>query len=236
MIFQAATGLLLIVFALAAELASAPPLGALAALPSISVLALSDDADCAAFQRWFARQSGSQLVLRSTGDFYKNSMRPRRPDTILDYSVLPVIHNRTSWYRAMRHSRNHFGGGGCLSGFYDSAHKTALIYSQYDTASDLTITPVSSASYGLPIHPVPTRTRNGVRLGMTLQQVTAIDGPGTRHSNGRFQLLTYNQGFKRSVRHTDNDKAKTSAVEVISYLGFLFLEGKLVAINAGGGM
>jgi hypothetical protein len=77
----------------------------------------------------------------------------------------------------MKHYHNSFGNRRCLSAFYDSAHKTALLYSQYGTASDLTVTTVSSAPTGLPIRPAPNQTPGGVRLGMTLEQVTAFAGP-----------------------------------------------------------
>jgi hypothetical protein len=221
-------------FALTAELTAAPPLAA-AAATSFRVLAVSDNTDCEAFQRWFARQPGSQLILNSTSDFYKNSVRPRKPDTVLDYSAFPLSHDQASWYKAMKHYRNNFGNGRCLSGFYDSAHKTAVLYSQYGTASDLTVTTVSSAPAGLPNHPAPDRTRNGVRLGMTLEQVTAIDGPGTLYSNGRYRRITYNQDFKAISTSEGGGKTKT-VVEVTAYLGFLFMNGKLVAIDVGGGV
>ena len=222
-----------IAFALTAELTAAPPLAA-AAATSFRVIALSDNADCETFQRWFAQKPGSQLILSSANDFYKNSARPRKPDTILDYSAFPLSHDQASWYKAMKHYRNNFGNGRCLSGFFDSAQKTAVLYSQYGTASDLTVTTVSSAAAGLPIHPAPDRTRNGVRLGMTLEQVTAIDGPGTLYSNGRYRRITYNQYFKASST-SGGGKAKI-AVEVTAYLGFLFMNSKLVAIDVGGGV
>lgn len=214
----AAMASLSIAFALPAELMAAPPPAASAT--SFRVLASSDNTDCETFQRWFARQPGSQLVLSSANDFYKKSVRPRKVDTILDYSAFPLSHDQAPWYKAMKHYRNDFGNGRCLSGFYDSAHKIAVLYSQYGTASDLTVTTVSSAPAGLPIHPAVGQTRNGVRLGMTVEEVTAIDGPGTVYSNGRYGRITYNQDLKASS----------------SYLGFLFVNGKLVAIDVGGGV
>jgi hypothetical protein len=45
-----------------------------------------------------------------------------------DYSAFPLSHDQASWYKAMKHYRNNFGNGRCLSGFYDSAHKTAVLY------------------------------------------------------------------------------------------------------------
>jgi hypothetical protein len=60
---------------------------------------------------------------------------------------------------------------------------------------------------------------------MTVAQVKAIDGPGTFRSNGGYQLLTYNQDFKTSAN-----------VAVIAYLGFLFRDGRLVAVDVGGGV
>ena len=122
---------------------------ALTATP-FRVLAVSDNTDCEALQRWFARQPGSQLILSSTNDFYKNSVRPRKPDTILDYSAFPLSHDRASWYKAMKHYRNNFGNGRCLSGFYDSAHKIAVLYSQYGTAWDFTVTTVAQCARSTP--------------------------------------------------------------------------------------
>jgi hypothetical protein len=219
---RAAMASLSIAFVLTAELTAAPPSAALAAT------------DCGTLQRWFATQPGSQLILNSASDFYKNSVRPRKPDTILDYAAFPLSHDQASWYKAMKHYSNNFGNGRCLSGFYDSAHKTAVLYSQYGTASDLTVTTVSGAPAGLPTHPAPDRTRNGVRLGMTVEQVTAIDGPGTLSSNGRYRRITYTQDFKAPP--TAAGGAKTTPVEVTAYLGFLFMNGKLVAIDVGGGV
>jgi hypothetical protein len=235
-IVRAAMPSLVIAFALTAESTPAPSFAAVAVATSSSVVALSDNTDCETFQRWFARQPGSQLVLNSTNDFYKNSVRPRKADTILDYSAFPLSHGQASWYKTMKHYRSNFGNGRCLSGFYDSAHKAALLYSQYGTASDLTVTTVSSAPTGLPIHPAPNQTRNGVRLGMTLEQVTAIEGPGTLHSNGHYRRLTYNQDFKTSSTYEEGGKTKTIPVEVTAYLGFLFMDGKLVAVDVGGGV
>ncbi|HEV3092509.1 MAG TPA: hypothetical protein VGX91_13790 [Candidatus Cybelea sp.] len=230
----AALASLSIAFALSAELTAAAPLAA-AAATSYRVLAVSDSTDCEAFQRWFARQPGSQLVLSPASDFYKSSVRPRKPDTVLNYSAFPLSHDRASWYKAMKHYSNSVGNGRCLSGFYDSARKMAVLYSQYGTASDLTVTTVSSAPAGLPIYPAPDRTRNGVRLGMTLEQVTAIDGTGTLSSSGRYRRITYNQDFKASVESEPGGKTKT-AVDVTAYLGFLFVNGRLAAIDVGGGV
>jgi hypothetical protein len=226
LIVRAAMPSLLIAFSLTAELTPTPSLAAVARATSSRVVALSDGTDCEIFQRWFARQPGSQLILSSTNNFYEKSVRPRRPDTLLDYSAFPLSHDQASWYKTMKHYHKNVGNGRCLSGFYDSARKTALIYSQYGTASDLTVTTVSSAPTGLTIHPAPSQTRNGVRLGMAVAQVKAIDGPGTlRSDGGRYQRLTYNQDFKTSAN-----------VAVITYLGFLFMDGRLIAVDAGGGV
>ncbi len=223
-----------IAFALTIELTSAAPTS-VAGAASV-VLAANAGGDCDTLQRWFARQPGSQLVLNSASDFYKNSVRPRKPDTILDYSAFPLSHDQTAWYKAMKHNSSTYGNGRCLSGFYDASRKTAVLYAQYGTASDLTVTTVSGTPSGLASHPAPDRTRNGVRLGMTLDQVRAIDGPGTLHANGRYQRLTYNQDFKTSTTSKEAGKTKTIPVDVSAYLGFLFLDGKLVAMDVGGGV
>jgi hypothetical protein len=224
-----------LVLALRAGSTSAQPLAAVTSAAPV-VVAASATTGCDSVQRWFAQQPGSQLVLSSMNDFYKKSARPRKPDTILDYSAFPLSHAQTSWYKAMKHYASNVGNGQCLSGFYDAASKAAVLYSQYGTASDLTVTTAASAPGGLPAHSAPTQTRNGVRFGMTLAQVQAIDGSGTLHSSGRGQRLTYNQDFKTSSSSKASSKTRTTPVEVTSYLGFLFVSGKLVAMNVGGGV
>lgn len=223
-IVRAASAFLLIALAPITGLPSTPSLSRAAQATSF-LIASNDNADCEAVQRWFAAQPGSRLVLSTTSNFYEKSARPRKPDTILDYSAFPLSHDQASWYKVMKHYSKSVGNGRCLSGFYDSAHRTALIYSQYGTASDLTVTVVLNAPTGLPIHSAPSQTRNGARLGMSIAQVQAIDGPGTLRSNGRYQRLTYNQDFKTSAN-----------VAVSAYLGFLFTDGKLVAMDVGGGV
>ena len=226
---------LLFAFALPAQATSAQPLAAVAAAGSF-VIAASAAADCDTLQLWFARQPGSQLVLSSTKDFYKNSARPRKLDTIFDYSAFPLSHDQASWYKNMRHYSSNVGNGRCLSGFYDAANKTAVLYAQYGTASDLTVTTASSAPPGLPTHSAPSQTRNGVRLGMTVEQVRAIDGPGTLRTNGSSQRLTYNQDFKTSSTSKEAGRTTMVPVAVSAYLGFQFMAGKLVAMNVGGGV
>jgi hypothetical protein len=225
MIVCAAILSLLVPFALTLGLTPTALFGAVSTTTPARSIATNDNTDCETFQRWFARQPGSQLVQSSTNDFYEKSARPRKPDTVLDYAAFPLSHDQASWYKTMKHYRNNFGNGRCLSGSYDSAHKTALIYSQYGTASDLTVTTVSSVPTGLPIHSAPNLTKNGAYLGMSVAQVKAIDGPGTVRSDGRYQRLSYNQNFTTSAN-----------VQVIAYLGFLFVDGRLVAIDVGGGV
>jgi hypothetical protein len=210
MTVRAVTGPILIALALAATLA--PP-------------ALSATDGCATFRSWFALQPGSQLVLGSTNYFEQKFATPRKSDNILDYSVVHSSNDRTSWYEVMKHYHTNVGSGRCFSAFYDSARKTALVFSEYGTGSDLTITTASSAPSALPIHAAPRRTQNGVRLGMTVAQVQAIDGPGTLRPYGRYQRLTYSQNVKKSAN-----------VVFIGYLGFLFLDGKLIAADVGGGI
>ena len=60
---------------------------------------------------------------------------------------------------------------------------------------------------------------------MTIAQVQAIDGAGTLHTNGRYQQLGYSQDIK-----------KAPGAIITNYVGFLFMDGKLVAANVGGGV
>ncbi|HEY3676723.1 MAG TPA: hypothetical protein VGK84_12120 [Candidatus Tumulicola sp.] len=181
--------------------------------------------ECATFRTWFAGQPGSQLVVSSTNYFNQKFASPRKRDNILDYSPMPSSNDRTSWYKAMKHFRTSVGSGRCFSAFYDPNHKTALVLSEYGTGSDLTITTISNAPSGIPVGKVPSQTQNGVRLGMTLAQVRAIDGAGTLRSQGHRTWLSYNQDVK-----------KTPNIVFTGYLGFLFVDGKLVAADVGGGI
>jgi hypothetical protein len=210
------TTLLTLSLAIAFVVASGTPL---------RVTASDNDTVCETFRHWFSGQPGWQLVLSATGEFDRQFARPRKPDTILDYSPVPFSNYRTSWYSSMKHYNIVAGNGHCSSGFYDPAHKTALILSEYGTRSDLTLTNVSSAFAGLPSRLAPSQTRNGVQLGMTVAQVQAIDGPGTLRSNGHYQRLLYSQDLKKAAN-----------TKITFYIGFLFVDGKLVAVNAGGGI
>jgi hypothetical protein len=181
--------------------------------------------ECATFRTWFERQPGWQLVLSSTNYYNQKFASPRKRDNILDYSVIPRSNDRASWYKAMKHYHTNVGNGRCFSVLYDSSHNTALVLSEYGTGSDLTMTAVSNAPAGLPTAAVPRQTQNGVRFGMTVAQVQAIDGPGTLRSDGSYQRLTYSQNIEKAAN-----------VVITGYLGFLFSNGKLVAADVGGGV
>jgi hypothetical protein len=197
---------------------------ALALAATVTAPASSATDDCSTFRSWFVRQPGSQLVLSSAQYFDHKFASPTRRDKILDYSVVPGSSDSSSWYKAMQHYRTNVGNGRCFSAVYNSSHKTALVLSEYGTGSDLTMTTVSNALSGLPNGAVPRQTQNGVRFGMTVAQVQAIDGPGTLRSDGSYQRLTYTQNIKKS------------ATVFTGYLGFLFSNGKLVAADVGGGI
>jgi hypothetical protein len=199
---------------------------ALAAPPSRASTLPATASSCQGFRAWFAQQPGSQLVLSATNDnFNQQFATPLKRDNILDFSATPGGNDTTFWYNAMKHYRTNVGNGRCFSAFYDAATKTALVLSEYGTGSDLTITSASNPPTQLPIRPAPKRTQNGVRLGMTLAQVRAIDGPGTLRSDGRYQRLMYSQ-----------DITKTPTFSVTNYVGFLFRNGKVVAADVGGGV
>jgi hypothetical protein len=179
---------------------------------------------CEGFRSWFSLQPGSKLVLSASNNFDQKFASPTRRDNILDYSTIPASSDGKAWYKLMKHFRSNVGNGRCFSAYYDSASKAALVLSENGTGSDLTITNVSGTPVGLPNHAVPAQTQNGVRLGMTLAQVRAIDGQGTLTSNGTQQRLFYSQDVYKS------------GTRLINYLGFLFLNGKLVASDVGGGV
>jgi hypothetical protein len=124
----------------------------------------------------------------------------------------------------MRFYRTNVGSGGCMAGYYDAPASTALIFLAYDTASDLVITKTASIPGGLPTHSVPTATKRGATLGMSIAAVQKIEGPGTAHEKNGVVTLYYNQNVKDSYGGT-----------LYGHLAFLFVGGKVAAINAGGG-
>jgi hypothetical protein len=111
-----------------------------------------------------------------------------------------------------------------MAGYYDAPASIALIFLTYGTATDLVITKTTSIPGGLPTHSVPTATKRGAAVGMSIAAVQKIEGPGTTYGKNGAVTLFYNQNAKDSYGGT-----------LYGHLAFLFVDGKVEAINAGGG-
>jgi hypothetical protein len=177
---------------------------------------------CETFRDWFAQQPGSKIFLLGPQN-PDAGVRPAAVDTILNYRW-DTIKPYDPAFKQMKYYRTNFGGGGCMGGYYDAATRTALILLVYDTATDLVITQTTSIPGGLPTHPVPTGTKRGAKLGMSIAQVQKIEGRGTTYGKNGMTVLFYNQNDKDSYGGT-----------LYGHLGFIFINGKAAAIGVGGG-
>jgi hypothetical protein len=178
--------------------------------------------NCETFRAWFKQQPGSKIF----------SIGPQNSDVGVHPSAFDSIPNyrwdtrsfADTAFKQMRFYTTIFGGGGCLAGYYDASASTALILLSYDTATDLVITRTTSIPGGLPKHAVPVGTQRGANLGMSVAQIQAIEGRGRIYGKNGATVLYYNQNVKDS-----------NGVTLYGHLAFLFLNGKVAAINAGGG-
>jgi hypothetical protein len=177
---------------------------------------------CETFRDWFEQQPGSKIF--SIGSQHSDAgVHPSAFDTIPNYRW-DTRSSAAAPFKQMRFYTTKFGGGGCLAGYYDPSTSTVLILLSYDTASDLVITKTTSIPGGLPKHAVPSGTQRGANLGMSVAQIQAIEGRGTMYGKNGAMVLYYNQNVKDSYGGT-----------LYGHLAFLFLNGKVAAINAGGG-
>lgn len=196
---------------------SAGCIGALEA--SQSAIAINS---CETFRAWFAEQPGSKIFSIGPRDT-ESGAHPTAFDTILTYRW-DTMRPTGPAFKKMRFYTTNVGGGGCMAGYYDPSASRALIFLVYGTATDLVITQTTSIPGGLPRHSGPGGTQREANLGMSLAQVRKIEGPGKLYSKNGVSLLFYNQNVSDSHGGT-----------LYGHLAFLFIAGKVAAINAGGG-
>jgi hypothetical protein len=177
---------------------------------------------CETFRAWFAQQPASRIFSIGPRDS-ENGVRPSAFDTILTYRW-DTMRPTDPAFKQMRFYTTNVGGGGCMAGYYDAPARRALIFLVYDTATDLVITQTTSIPVGLPRRAVPGGTKRGANLGMSLDQVQKIEGSGKIYSKNGVSVLFYNQSVSDSHGGT-----------LYGHLAFLFIAGKVAAINVGGG-
>jgi hypothetical protein len=194
--------------------------GCIAAVPAAQgTVAINS---CETFRAWFAQQPGSKIFSIGPRDS-ENGVHPSAFDTILSYRW-DTMRPTDPAFKQMRFYTTNVGGGGCMAGYYDAPASTALIFLVYGTATDLVITQTTSIPGGLPRHSVPTRTKRGAKLGMSIAEVQRIEGPGKLYSSNGASVLFYNQNTGDSHGGT-----------LYGHLAFLFIAGRVAAINVGGG-
>lgn len=177
---------------------------------------------CETFRNWFAQQPGSKIFSIGPRDS-ENAARPSAFDTILTYRW-DTMRPADPAFKRMRFFTTNVGGGGCMAGYYDPSASRALIFLVYGTATDLVITQTTSIPGGLPRQSGPTGTKRGANLGMSLAQVRQIEGPGKLYGKNGASVLFYNQSVGDSHGGT-----------LYGHLAFLFIGGRVAAINVGGG-
>lgn len=178
--------------------------------------------NCETFRAWFAQQPASKIFSVGPRDS-ENGVHPSAFDTILAYRW-DTMHPTDPAFKQMRFYTTNVGGGGCMAGYYDASASRALIFLVYGTATDLVIAQTTSIPGGLPRRSVPRGTKRGANLGMSLAQVQKIEGPGKVYSKNGVSVLFYNQNVSDSHGGT-----------LYGHLAFLFVGGKVEAINVGGG-
>lgn len=177
---------------------------------------------CETFRAWFAQQPASKIFSIGPRDS-ENGLHPSAFDTILTYRW-DTMRPTDPAFKQMRFYTTNVGGGGCMAGYYDAPASRALIFLVYGTATDLVITRTTSIPGGLPRHSVPSGTKRGANLGMSVAQVQKIEGPGKIYTKNGVSVLFYNQNVSDSHGGT-----------LYGHLAFLFISGKAEAINVGGG-
>ena len=177
---------------------------------------------CETFRSWFAQQPASKIFSIGPRDS-ENGVHPSAFDTILTYRW-GTMRPTDPAFEQMRFYTTNVGGGGCMAGYYDAPASRALIFLVYGTATDLVITRTTSIPGGLPRRSVPSGTKRGANLGMSLAQVQKIEGPGKIYRKSGVSVLFYNQNVGDSHGGT-----------LYGHLAFLFISGKVEAINVGGG-
>jgi hypothetical protein len=177
---------------------------------------------CETFRTWFAQQPASKIFSIGPRDS-ENGVHPSAFDTILTYRWNTMRPSDPA-FEHMRFYTTNVGGGGCMAGYYDAPASRALVFLVYGTATDLVITRTTSIPGGLPRRSVPSGTKRGAKLGMSLAQVQKVEGPGKIYTVSGVSVLSYNQNVSDSHGGTR-----------YGHLAFLFVSGKVEAINVGGG-
>ncbi|HKU81395.1 MAG TPA: hypothetical protein VJP76_04420 [Candidatus Tumulicola sp.] len=177
---------------------------------------------CETFRAWFARQPGGTMVSALPQDS-QSGTRPAAFDTILTYRW-NTMHPADPAFKRMRSYTTGVGSGGCMAGYYDPSASRALVFLVYGTATDLVITRTTSVPGGLPVHPVPSGTKAGAKLGMSLASVQRIEGPGKLYRKNGVAVLFYNQSAGDAHGGT-----------LYGHLAFLLIDGAVAAIVVGGG-
>jgi hypothetical protein len=171
--------------------------------------------NCDTARKWFQHEAGSLITLDSRNS-KAHYAQPVEPDS-LDFNF-----TKAAYYRG------NVGGGGCLGGYFDGANNIAAIREMYDTYQDNVLFCVKHPVDGFTNRKLTnSQTKRGARLGMTFEQVVAIEGAGTfeRLPNGD-TVLRY-QWFV---------PMRESNLPLTYDLAFVLNGGRVIGIDYGWGV
>ncbi|HVA33294.1 MAG TPA: hypothetical protein VNG31_04040 [Candidatus Baltobacteraceae bacterium] len=169
-----------------------------AALASLLALSAVTVYDYGSLQQWFALQPGSHLLSKRITDPNAGFAAPKAPDGLL---AQPPTSGGWS------------DGVTTLRGYYDPAGDTAMVSVSGAQVNGAILTRIKSVPSGLPTAAIDAATRNGVRLGMSRTQVSAIEGPPTVLQFPDHKVYTYDwPGERLAFWFVDH---KVAAIELL---------------------
>ncbi|GAC1651739.1 MAG: hypothetical protein NVS9B12_00400 [Vulcanimicrobiaceae bacterium] len=208
--------LLVAISLVGAPAGSAPPSAARGSLmypPGGTV----SSAVCKWFRGWYGAQGVKSLQIDEIRD--KKKSAPRIHD------ALTLSFDHASWFQDPRGP----GKGQCGSIWFDPAHNLAAILFYYDTYREIALFRIKS-----PISGVTTKdlsalsTTHRLKLGMSLQDVEAIEGPAKVIATPNGSIVHYSW----LIRDLENPKITGVTFD----LSALFVNNRLVAFDYGCGV
>lgn len=168
--------------------------------------------DFASMKSWFAWQPGSHLRSERIVAPAQPFAVPKATDSLFGYTADRAELPQAPLRSAMR---GYASGDDRLDAAYDPQCGCAVVFARAGSERDLVLTRIRSTPDGLPVTAIVPRTANGVQLGMSRDEVIAIEGAGTLLQFPDHKVLAYDQGAR-------------------GHLAFWFVDHKLAGIEIGG--
>jgi hypothetical protein len=150
--------------------------------------------NCDKFQAWFAQEPAHYATAHTLSNYEHFPSILHHGHESLSFNGEPnksvsVVNPEN---KLMLRTRSQFGGGGCLSGFYDKTHHIIGLMSMYDTAVEWLVFHPHVRPSGLPNYNLAhASTQRGAHLGMTFKQLTTLEGPGRKRHVGKILFVRY---------------------------------------------